>query len=154
MDAAVRLGYDAPLLAAIAGRLARAVIQDMRRVDGLLSKEQVISFFFELAQAYVSARFFGDVAADGAMDVALARLQIVDAARTFAFAEVAQRIGTGDTIEIEKIDLVPGAYTPQAVVRLKVAHKADKASAKTFVMQLRLEWGDWYVAELQSVGLG
>jgi len=28
---AVRLGYDAPLLAAIAGRLARAVMQDMRR---------------------------------------------------------------------------------------------------------------------------
>ncbi|MBP9946694.1 MAG: hypothetical protein KBH14_09880, partial [Vicinamibacteria bacterium] len=27
---AVRLGYDAPLLAAIAGRLARAVMQDMR----------------------------------------------------------------------------------------------------------------------------
>jgi len=28
---AVRLGYDATLLAAIAGRLARAVMQDMRR---------------------------------------------------------------------------------------------------------------------------
>lgn len=123
-------------------------------VDGLLSKEQVISFFFEFAQAYVSARFFGDIAADDAMDVALTRLQTVDAARTFAFAEVAQRIGTGDSIEIEKIDLVPGAYAPQAVVRLKVSHKADKASARTFIMQLRLEWGDWYVAELQSVGLG
>ena len=123
-------------------------------VDGLLSKEQVISFFFEFAQAYVSARFFGDIAADEAMDLALNRLQTVDAARTFAFAEVAQRIGTGDTIEIEKIDLVPGAYAPQAVVRLKVAHKADKASARTFIMQLRMEWGDWYVAELQSVGLG
>lgn len=123
-------------------------------VDGLLSKEQVISFFFEFAQAYVSARHFGDISADAAMDVALNRLQTIDAARTFAFAEVAQRIGTGDTIEIEKVELVPGAYAPQAVVRLKVAHKADKASAQTFVMQLRLEWGDWYVAELQSVGLG
>jgi hypothetical protein len=28
---AVRLGYDAPLLAAVTGRLARAVMQDMRR---------------------------------------------------------------------------------------------------------------------------
>jgi hypothetical protein len=123
-------------------------------VDGLLSKEQVISFFFEFAQAYVSARHFGDISSDAAMDIALNRLQTVDAARTFAFAEVAQRIGTGDSIEIEKVDLVPGAYAPQAVVRLKVAHKADKASAQTFIMQLRLEWGDWYVAELQSVGLG
>ena len=29
-------------------------------VDHLLSREQVISFFFEFAQAYVSARFFAD----------------------------------------------------------------------------------------------
>ena len=38
---AVRLGYDATLLAAIAGWLARAVMQDMRRsvkqLDGLAS---------------------------------------------------------------------------------------------------------------------
>jgi S1-C subfamily serine protease len=124
-------------------------------VDGLLAKEQVISFFFEFAQAYVSARFFADIDAEAAMDAALARLQTVDAARTFAFAEVAQRIGTGDDIAVERIDMIPGEYAPQAVVHLRVAAKADAkpAAPQQLVMQLRLEWGDWYIAELQSVGL-
>ena len=125
-------------------------------VDSLLSKEQVISFFFEFAQAYVSARFFADIDADAAMDAALARLQTVDAARTFAFAEVAQRIGTGDDITVEKIDMIPGEYAPQAVVHLRVAAKPDATPAapgQQLIMQLRLEWGDWYIAELQSVGL-
>lgn len=124
-------------------------------VDELLSKEQVISFFFEFAQAYVSARFFADIEADAAMDAALARLQTVDAARTFAFAEVAQRLNTGDDITVEKIAMIPGEYAPQAVVHLRVAPKAAAAPApQRMVLQLRLEWGDWYVAELQSVGLG
>ncbi len=127
-------------------------------VDGLLSKEQVISFFFEFSQAYVSARFFADMPADGAMDLALARLQTVDAARTFAFADIAQRIGVDDKIEIEKIEVVPGAYAPQAVVRLRIAPRAAIAGVaaskpQSFIMQLRLEWGDWYIAELQTVGL-
>jgi S1-C subfamily serine protease len=126
-------------------------------VDGLLSKEQVISFFFEFAQAYVSARFFSDMPAGDAMDLALARLQTVDAARTFAFAEVAQRFGAGDTIDIEKIEVIPGEYAPQAVVRLvvspRVAGKTASAPPQHLIMQLRLEWGDWYVAELQTVGL-
>ncbi|MBA3550017.1 MAG: trypsin-like peptidase domain-containing protein [Nannocystis sp.] len=129
-------------------------------VDGVLSKEQVISFFFEFAQAYVSARFFADIEADAAMDVALARLQTVDAARTFAFAEVAQRLSTGDDIAVEKVDMIPGEYAPQAVVHLRVTGKpGQEAAASTpaprqqLIMQLRLEWGDWYIAELQSVGL-
>ena len=39
-------------------------------------------------------------------------------------ADIAERLTAGDDIKIEKIDLVPGAYAPQAVVRLRVAHKA------------------------------
>ena len=126
-------------------------------VDGLLSREQVISFFFEFSQAYVSARFYADMSADAAMDLALSRLQTVDASRTFAFADIAERLTTGDDIQIEKIDVLPGAYAPQAVVRLRVAHKptaaAPRPAAQTLILQLRLEWGDWYVAELQTVGL-
>jgi hypothetical protein len=90
------------------------------------------------------------------MDAALARLQTVDAARTFAFAEVAKRISTGDDIRLEKIELIPGAYAPQAVVHLRVADKPKAAAtpaASDLILQLRLEWGDWYVAELQTVGL-
>ena len=127
-------------------------------VDGLLSKEQVISFFFEFSQAYVSARFFAAMSAEAAMDLALSRLQTVDASRTFAFADIAERLGSGDDITIEKIEVVPGAYAPQAVVRLRVAHKpavptAQAPAPQTLIMQLRLEWGDWYVAEIQTLGL-
>ena len=126
-------------------------------VDGLLTREQVISFFFEFSQAYVSARFYADMPADAAMDLALARLQTVDASRTFAFADIAERLTADDDITIEKIEVVPGAYAPQAVVRLRVADKPTAAAptptAQTLIMQLRLEWGDWYVAELQTVGL-
>jgi hypothetical protein len=120
-------------------------------VDSILTREQVISFFFEFAQAYVSARFFADIDRDAAMDAALARLQTVDAARTFAFAEVAKRMSTGDDIRLDKLELIPGAYAPQAVAHIQVTAKG--ARPLDLILQLRLEWGDWYVAELQTVGI-
>jgi S1-C subfamily serine protease len=120
-------------------------------VDGLLTREQVVSFFFEFAQAYVSARFFAEIDRDAAMDAALARLQTVDAARTFAFADIAKRMSTGDTIDVKKLELIPGAYAPQAVAHIRVAAKGSKPL--DLILQLRLEWGDWYVAELQTVGV-
>ena len=120
-------------------------------VDGILAREQVVSFFFEFAQAYVSARIFAEIDRDAAMDAALARLQTVDAARTFAFAEVAKRMSTGDDIRLDKLELIPGAYAPQAVAHIHVA--ARDAKPIDLILQLRLEWGDWYVAELQTVGI-
>lgn len=120
-------------------------------VDGLLTREQVVSFFFEFSQAYVSARFFTDIDRDAAMDAALARLQTVDAARTFAFAEIARRMSTGDDIRVAKIEMIPGDYAPQAVAHVRIAARNEKPV--DVVIQLRLEWGDWYVAELQTVGV-
>jgi S1-C subfamily serine protease len=130
-------------------------------VEGTLSKEQVISFFFEFAQAYVSARYFAENDADTAMDAALLRLQTVDAARTFAFAELTRTFAVDDAFDVAHVEVVPGAYAPQAVVTLRRSASAPtvkrsaadpKAMPQTMVMQLRLEWGDWYVAELQTVG--
>ena len=120
-------------------------------VDSILTREQVVSFFFEFAQAYVSARFFADIDRDAAMDAALARLQTVDAARTFAFADIAKRMSTGDDIRLDRLELIPGAYAPQAVAHIHVA--ARDAKPIDLILQLRLEWGDWYVAELQTVGI-
>lgn len=120
-------------------------------VDGILTREQVVSFFFEFAQAYVSARFFAEIDRDAAMDAALARLQTVDAARTFAFADIAKRMSTGDDIRLDRLELIPGAYAPQAVAHIHVA--ARDAKPVDLILQLRLEWGDWYVAELQTVGI-
>lgn len=116
-------------------------------VDANLSKEQVISFFFEFAQAYVSSRFFAESDAEAAMNVALQRLRTVDAARTFAFAEATTHFKRDDKLDVERVEVVPGAYAPQAVVTLRKAGEATR-----MVMQLRLEWGDWYVAELQTIG--
>lgn len=121
-------------------------------VESTLSKEQVISFFFEFAQAYVSSRFFAESDAETAMNAALQRLQTVDAARTFAFAEASTRFSTGDKVEVERVELVPGAYAPQAVVTLRKSPTAKVAAGSRLVMQMRLEWGDWYVAELQTIG--
>lgn len=120
-------------------------------VEGALSKDQVISFFFEFAQAYVGARFFAESDPDTAMHAAMMRLQTVDAARTFAFAEATGRFKKGDHLVVSRLEIVPGAYAPHAVVTLR--QRAAGASEPTnLVMQMRLEWGDWYVAELQTAG--
>lgn len=116
-------------------------------VAELLPKEQVLSFFFEFAQTYVSERYFGESDAEAAMQAAMRRLQTVDAARTFAFAEATSRLGAEDRIELARVELVPGAYAPQAVVTLR-----EPAGGRSVALQLRLEWGDWYVAEIQSIG--
>ncbi|MDC0715409.1 S1C family serine protease [Nannocystis bainbridge] len=120
-------------------------------VEGALSKDQVISFFFEFAQAYVGARFFAESDADTAMNAAMMRLQTVDAARTFAFAEATGRFKRGARLAVERLEIVPGAYAPHAVVTLRNQDPDGKQPA-TLVMQMRLEWGDWYVAELQTAG--
>lgn len=116
-------------------------------VDETLPKEQVISFFFEFAQAYVSSRFFAESDAESAMNAALQRLRTVDAARTFAFAEATTRFTRDDRVAVERVEVVPGAYAPQAVVTLR-----RPGDGVRMVMQMRLEWGDWYVAELQTLG--
>lgn len=124
-------------------------------VADTLSKDQVISFFFEFAQAYVGARFFAESDPDAAMNAAMMRLQTVDAARTFAFAEATGRFKRGDRLSVEHLEIVPGAYAPHAVVTLRNELVAgDKFSQRptTLIMQMRLEWGDWYVAELQTAG--
>ena len=120
-------------------------------VEGALSKEQVISFFFEFAQAYVGARYFAESDPDDAMNAAMMRLQTVDAARTFAFAEATGRFKRGDRLVVERLEIVPGAYAPHAVVTLRNGDAKGRQPA-TLVMQMRLEWGDWYVAELQTAG--
>lgn len=120
-------------------------------VEGALSKDQVISFFFEFAQAYVGARYFAESDQDTAMTAAMMRLQTVDAARTFAFAEATGRFKRGAHLEVERLEIVPGAYAPHAVVTLRNNDPEGRQPA-TLVMQMRLEWGDWYVAELQTAG--
>lgn len=112
-----------------------------------VSRELVVSFFFELGQAYLSARHFAHDDPPAAMEYAIDRLRTLDAARTFVFAELSARLGEGPNT-VAKVEVVPGVYAPQAVVTLKPQAKQDSY----LVLQMRMEWGDWYVAQVQRVG--
>lgn len=113
--------------------------------ESLVEREQVVSFFFELGQAYLSARFYGKDEPRAAMDFAIRRLRTLDAARTFAFAEVSQRIGDGPAA-IESIEVVPGVYSPQAVAIVR------PSTGEALAVQMKVEWGDWYVSQVQALG--
>ncbi len=136
-------------------------------VDEALPGDQVVSFFWEFAHAYVSARHFGELPVGDAVDAALRRLQSLDAARTFAFADFSRRLADA-RVEIEKVELIPGVYAPTAVVTLRAEGGRGRTRAlpqasltgaarfedRVHVLQMRLEWGDWYVAELQTRARG
>jgi S1-C subfamily serine protease len=128
-------------------------------IDPRVEGHQVVSFFFELGQSYLAARRFGGRDPAEALNAALLRLQTVDAARTFALAEVLEALA-GNMVEVESVELVPGAYSPRAIVRLR-AHgvqpgtrhpvQTELRRGDTLIMHMRLEWGDWYVAEITRV---
>ena len=115
-------------------------------VGDAIGGELVVSFFFELGKAYMSARYWGEMGPEEAIDTALQRLRTLDAARTFAFASLTASLDEGPA-EITKVEVIPGVYAPQAVVTLK-----NKGRPGSMVMQMRMEWGDWYVAQVQTVG--
>lgn len=127
-------------------------------IDPAVEREQVVSFFFELGQAYLTARRFGGATRPEALDAARRRLRTVDAARTLALAEVLEELA-GNEIEIESVELVPGAYAPRALVRLRLREGRQVGDLRQLgvqtdpggrrvTLQMKLEWGDWYVADL------
>jgi S1-C subfamily serine protease len=127
-------------------------------IDATVDSRQVVSFFLEFGQAYLAARRYGAQDPTDALNSALLRLQTVDAARTFAIADALAELA-GTEVEIESIELVPAAYAPRAVIRLRsrgtkregpmTSHVVQThASGEALVMHMRLEWGDWYVARI------
>jgi len=132
-------------------------------VEDELAREQVLAFFFEVGQAYLRARR-GDQKDPGeALDSALRHLHTVEAARTFALADF-MRAFDGSAVKIERVQVVPGQYAPRAVVTLRMVgglgwepsvdglKRATVQSAvpgrRLLALHLRLEWGDWYVADV------
>ena len=127
--------------------------QAMREALGLKDRDassQIVAFFHEFGQAYLAARMFGDQDMPQALDSAMQRLQTVDAARTFALAGLSRKLRARELL-VEDVEIVPGAYKPTAVVRL-VARR-DGESLERLSVHLRLEWGDWYVAEVRRSAL-
>lgn len=119
-----------------------------------LETSQVVSFFFEFGQAYYAARSFGNEEPQAAVAAALRRLQTIDAARTFALATALDTLA-GNAVEIDTVELVPGAYAPKALVTLKRDKLGTTASAEDgdISLHLRLEWGDWYIAAVGRAAL-
>ncbi len=125
-------------------------------LQGRIDRNQVVSFFFEFSQSYISSRRWGGSQPEAAIDSALLHLQTLDAARTFAFAELASTLDDRK-VSIERVEMIPGVYAPQAVVTLKIKPKVDRDgpqdTPRRLVLQMRLEWGDWYMAQLQFQGV-
>jgi hypothetical protein len=115
-------------------------------VDGRMSKDAVQTFFFEIGTAYMSARWFGDYDRRGALLVAFQRVHSLDAARSIAVIDTVDNL-TGVRATVERVDVTPGTYAPKAVATV------DIGRGRRIAVQMRLEWGDWYVSELQVVDL-
>lgn len=132
-------------------------------VSGTLSQPQVITFFYEFGQAYLAARVFAQLDRDAALGVALERIQSLDAARSFALADVLDTLGQPG-VAIEQVTMTPGAYGPRATVTVVLPPEAlelgrsagpqtsSLGDGRRLVLQMAHEWGDWYVADVQSVG--
>ena len=49
---------------------------------------------------------------------------------------------------VERVDVTPGTYAPRAVATV------DIGKGRRIAVQMRLEWGDWYISDVQVVALG
>jgi hypothetical protein len=108
----------------------------------------VVAFFFEFGQAYLAARYFADRSQEDALRVALERVHSLEAARNLVLASRADDF-EGAQLDIEKVELIPGQYAPRAVVTLRREGAPREAR---IAWHMRLEWGDWYVGEVQAMG--
>lgn len=136
----------AQLLLGIAG-------SDVRRAVGKdLSMAQVIPFFQELGDGYLRSRVVLGQGSEEAMQAAMQRLRTVDAARSFALAELVEGLGRRE-LRIHRVEILSGTYGSTARVELEVEAGADRSSER-FDLHLRLEWGDFYVATLERTSLG
>lgn len=100
---------------------------------------QIISLFFELGRGYLEARTMG-ADRDAALQESVRQLHTVEVARTFALADAIGALA-GNELVIETVQVVPGAYSPRAIVSLRAG--GEKVS-----VHMKLEWGDWYVADV------
>lgn len=140
-------------IAALDELVATTVGPDFRKALGAastLGDGHLKAFFRELGRAYLFARVFAAQSPPGALTAAVRRLQTVEAARSFAVEDVASRLGHA-TPEIRSVKVVPGAYAPRAYADIVMTR--DDAPVERLTVQLRMEWGDWYVADVSRTAL-
>lgn len=139
----------------IVARTATAEFRKLMGIDASISNGQVISLFFELGQSYLAARAAHGKDRKAALEDAMRHLSSVEAARTFAVADAIYELA-GRELEIESVEVVPGAYSPRAVVSLRStpspgAEPPRSEGPARITLQMKLEWGDWYVASIRPV---
>ncbi|GEM_PF-1078586 len=113
-----------------------------------VSNATVLAFFFEFGQAYLAARYHGELGSKRAVEVALERVHSLEAARNFVRAETMSVFENG-VFEVEAVKIVRGQFAPRALVT--VGRRAGSEKTK-YAFQMRLEWGDWYLGEVQKIG--
>ena len=116
-------------------------------VQGAMSSDAVVAFFYEIGSAYMAARWFGDYGQRDALMVALQRVHSLDTARNIVLAQsLADFVGL--RAEVADIEVVDGFYGAQAIATV------DIGRGKQVRMKMRLEWGDWYVVGLEPGASG
>jgi hypothetical protein len=115
-------------------------------VAGQMSTDAVQTFFYEIGAAYMSARWFGDYDRRGALMVAFQRVHSLDAARNITVMDTIDQLG-GVRATVQRVDVTPGTHSPKAVATV------DIGKGRRIAVQMRLEWGDWYISEIQVVEL-
>ncbi|MCA9701638.1 MAG: hypothetical protein KC431_29225, partial [Myxococcales bacterium] len=115
-------------------------------VRGKMSGETVQTFFFEIGSAYMAARLFGDYGRRDAMLVAYQRVYSLDAARSMALLDSVDGL-RGVNAELQGVEVSPGIHAPRAVATV------DIGRGRRIAVQMRMEWGDWYISEVQQMSL-
>jgi hypothetical protein len=135
-------------------RLVSRTVVEEREALGLgdeLSRELVLSFFYEFGHSYLLARLWGHESVEQAVHSGISQLRTLDAARTFAVAAAAEEL-SGRQVAVAGVALLPGRGAPTAVAELRT--QGDRQASERIFVVLRLEWGDWYVAQVQASALG
>lgn len=116
-------------------------------VHGRMSKDTVVTFFYEIGAAYMSARWFGEYDRREALLVAFQRVHSLDAARSIALIDIIDQLA-GVRATVERVDVTGSAHAPRAVATV------DIGKGRRIAVQMRLEWGDWYVSDVHIVDDG
>ncbi|TPV95234.1 MAG: trypsin-like peptidase domain-containing protein [Myxococcales bacterium FL481] len=158
LDDIVKIQQNEALFAALQETVESAGSPEFLEATGLhpaVTPAQAVTFFFEYGQAYVVARRFGRREPNDAARIAMQRLYSLDAARSFALAQVINHLESS-RLRVEKTEVTPGVYAPRAVVTIVAEDDAvgREAEPRKIALQMRFEWGDWYVAEVQQVDTG
>jgi hypothetical protein len=118
-------------------------------VQGSVSKEAVITFFYEIGTAYMAARWFGESDRHEALVLAVQRVHSLEAARSITLLETIGGLeGVRAKIERVEVESTSRHGLPRAVATVDVGH------GKKLAVNMRLEWGDWYVADVEVLSEG